>query len=116
MNVLEEVIVKLKTVGRTVRSESSKLLLEECVKDLTDLEKELFEKEQEKKIPPTYKIGDRVKLCEDAIGQKLSPDGKEQRFLINSFDHQKRTAWCVDPTGKENPRWIALAYLILADD
>lgn len=115
MNLLEEVIVKLKTVGRAVRSESSKLLLEECVKDLTDLEKELFEKEQEKKIPPAYKIGDRVKLCEDAIGQKLSPDGKKQRFLINTIG-KDRLAWCVDPSGKENPQWIPLNLLILADD
>lgn len=115
MRELERIILRLKTAKLSVRSEANKLLLEDCINDLTELDKQLFEEEQAKNIPPTFKIGDKVKLNEDALGQKLSVEGKKQRFLINSFDHLKVSAWCVDAAGESNSRWIRLEYLMLAN-
>ena len=113
MKELERVILRLKTAKLSVKSEATKLLLEDCINDLTELDKRLFEEEQAKKIPPAFKIGDKVKFNPETVS--LTEEGAKQRFLVNTIANDGQI-WCVDVKGIVNPVWISNVFLMLADD
>ena len=115
---IERIIVALGVVKAGTKSPANKLLLDDCIKDLKEIQKE--EEEQIAAVPlQEFHVTQRIKFNPEVFakgGITLSDVGKALRFLVNVIDNQSKKLWVVDAFGKEKPMWVDMATVMPADD
>jgi hypothetical protein len=115
---IERIIVTLGVVRAGTKSPANKLLLDDCIKDLKEIQKE--EEEQIASLPlQEFRVTQRIKFNPEVFakgGITLSDTGKALRFLVNTIDDQGKRLWVVDAFGKEKPMWVDMVTVMTADD